>query len=162
MFGGSDALRRADRRPRSDAQGARRVHRRDRRSRRTRSCRACKPFATWDETVAYTKQNAADRTVLMERAGRQGREPWTWVRTQGKGRVFYTAYGHDQRTWSNPEFQTLVEKAIVWAVDEPARRAYPAAEDAGRRPTSTASIVPNYENRDPAPKYQLPFTPTTR
>ena len=24
-----------------------------------------------------------------------GKEPWTWVRTQGKGRVFYTAWGHD-------------------------------------------------------------------
>ena len=66
--------------------------------------------------VAYTKQNAADRTVLMERADGGARTPWTWVRTQGKGRVFYTAYGHDQRTWNNPGFQTLIEKAIVWTV----------------------------------------------
>ena len=43
--------------------------------------------------------------------GRQGREPYTWVRTHGKGRVFYTAFGHDERTWSNPGFQQLVEQA---------------------------------------------------
>ena len=43
------------------------------------------------------------------------KEPWTWVRTQGKGRVFYTAWGHDQRTWSNPGFQNLVERGIRWA-----------------------------------------------
>ena len=29
--------------------------------------------------------------------GGSGREPWTWVRMHGTGRVFYTAYGHDER-----------------------------------------------------------------
>ena len=79
------------------------------------------PFTTWDETVTFTKQNTTDRTVLMERVDGTGRTPWTWVRTQGKGRVFYSAYGHDQRTWNNDGFKTLVEKAIVWSVPEPAR-----------------------------------------
>ena len=37
-------------------------------------------------------------------------EPWTWVRTYGKGRVFYTAWGHDQRTWGQVGFQKLVEQ----------------------------------------------------
>lgn len=36
-------------------------------------------------------------------------------RDQGKGRVFYTAWGHDQRTWSNHNFQVLLENAIRWA-----------------------------------------------
>src|SRR5439155_9223912 len=35
---------------------------------------------------------------------------------QGKGRVFYTAWGHDRRTWTNPGFQNLVERGIRWAV----------------------------------------------
>ncbi|MFP6693664.1 MAG: PVC-type heme-binding CxxCH protein, partial [Pirellulales bacterium] len=49
-----------------------------------------------------------------------GREPWTWVRTHGKGRVFYTAWGHDQRTWGNAGFQNLVERGIRWAAgDDP-------------------------------------------
>ena len=38
------------------------------------------------------------------------------MRTQGKGRVFYTAWGHDERTWGNPGFQNLVERGIRWAV----------------------------------------------
>jgi putative membrane-bound dehydrogenase-like protein len=116
-----------------------------------------KPFATWDETYVHTKHNPANRTVLMERVDAQGREPWTWVRTQGKGRVFYTAYGHDQRTWSNPGFHKLIEQATVWAVSEPARRAYLEM----KMPEVAyvdGFIVPNYENRDPAPKYQMPFT----
>ena len=113
---------------------------------------------TWDETYVHTKHNTADRTVLMERVDAQGREPWTWVRTQGKGRVFYTAYGHDERTWSKPEFQTLVERAVAWAVDDAARRSWQQLEI----PPVTyvdGFNVPNYEQRDPAPKYQLPFTP---
>jgi putative membrane-bound dehydrogenase-like protein len=114
------------------------------------------PFATWDETVVLTKQNPTGRTVLMERVDGTGRTPWTWVRNQGKGRVFYTAYGHDQRTWNNPAFQTLVERAVVWSVPESARQAFRQLK---MPPVNYADgmNVPNYENRDPAPKYQLPF-----
>jgi uncharacterized protein len=116
-----------------------------------------KPFQTWDETYVHTRHNPVDRTVLMERVDEQGREPYTWVRTQGKGRVFYTAYGHDQRTWSQPGFLQLIQQGIVWAVDQAARRAWQQLE----MPDVTyieGFNVPNYENRDPAPKYQMPFS----
>src|SRR5262245_58729387 len=73
-------------------------------------------FESWDETYVHTKHNTRNRTVLEYREDRQGKEPWTWVRTQGKGRVFYTAWGHDERTWSNPGFHNLVERGIRWAV----------------------------------------------
>ncbi len=73
------------------------------------------PFRVWDETYVHTMHNA-DRTVLMERVDDAGREPWTWVRTHGKGRVFYTAYGHDERVWGHPMFHRLIRNAIRWAV----------------------------------------------
>ncbi|MCI0358658.1 MAG: ThuA domain-containing protein [Planctomycetaceae bacterium] len=77
-------------------------------------------FESWDETYVHTKHNEKDRTVLEWRQEGDRREPWTWVRTHGKGRVFYTAWGHDQRTWGNPGFQNLVERGIRWAVgDDP-------------------------------------------
>jgi type 1 glutamine amidotransferase len=47
-----------------------------------------RPFSTWDETYVHTRHNPTDRTVLMERVDAEGREPYTWVRNQGKGRVF--------------------------------------------------------------------------
>ena len=77
-------------------------------------------FESWDETYVHRKHNETDRTVLECRdqgtqAEGQTSEPWTWVRTQGKGRVFYTAWGHDLRTWNNPGFQNLVERGIRWA-----------------------------------------------
>ena len=116
------------------------------------------PFSTWDEVFVPAQQPApADRTVLMERVDGSQREPLAWVRTQGKGRVFYTAYGHDARTWSQAGFQKLIEQAVRWAVDEPARQAW----DALKMPLLAwvdGFNVPNYEQRNPAPAYQLPLT----
>ena len=76
------------------------------------------PFRTWDETYVHTKHNAKDRHVLQTRDDQAGAEPWTWTRTQGKGRVFYTAYGHDARTWGHPGFHDLVERGIRWAANK--------------------------------------------
>lgn len=73
------------------------------------------PFHTWDETYVHHKHNARDRHLLQTRVEGNGEEPWTWVRTHGKGRVFYTAYGHDARTWSDPGFNDLIERGIRWA-----------------------------------------------
>jgi putative membrane-bound dehydrogenase-like protein len=75
-----------------------------------------KGFESFDETYVHTKHNEKDRTVLEYREDKKGKEPWTWVRTHGKGRVFYTAWGHDERTWGNPGFHDLVERGIRWAV----------------------------------------------
>lgn len=77
-------------------------------------------FTSWDETYIHTLHNEENRTVLEYRVeGDQApgntKEPWTWVRRHGKGRVFYTAWGHDSRTWTNPGFPNLVERGIRWA-----------------------------------------------
>ena len=72
------------------------------------------PIESWDETYVHTKHNT-NRVVLAERREGDHAEPYTWVRESGKGRVFYTAWGHDERTWSNPGFQALVERGIRWA-----------------------------------------------
>ncbi|MEQ8767833.1 MAG: ThuA domain-containing protein [Planctomycetota bacterium] len=72
-------------------------------------------FASFDETYVHTRHNQ-DRQVLMVRDEPDGSsEPYTWVRTHGKGRVFYTALGHDQRTWGQPEFADLIEAGLRWA-----------------------------------------------
>jgi putative membrane-bound dehydrogenase-like protein len=74
-----------------------------------------KSFSSWDETYVHTKHNEKGRTVLEVRAEGELKEPWTWVREQGKGRVFYTAWGHDHRTWEHPGFQNLLERGVRWA-----------------------------------------------
>ncbi len=76
------------------------------------------PFHTWDETYVHTKHNTKNRHVLQVRSDKDGDEPWTWTRTHGKGRVFYTAYGHDTRTWDQPGFQDLIERGLRWAANK--------------------------------------------
>lgn len=77
-----------------------------------------KGFSSWDETYVHTKHNEKGRAVLEYRVEGDVKEPWTWVRTHGKGRVFYTAWGHDQRTWGHPGFQNLVERGLRWACND--------------------------------------------
>src|SRR5690606_2738190 len=71
-------------------------------------------FASWDETYVHTKHNP-DKQVLSVRRSGTHEEPWTWVRTHGEGRVFYTAWGHDGRTWSKSGCQELLNRGIRWA-----------------------------------------------
>lgn len=113
-------------------------------------------FETWDETYVHSHLND-DMTILMERVEGDHREPWTWVREQGKGRVFYTAYGHDERTWSKPEFHNLVANGVLWAVGD--KVAKQVADYNIPVPTFEDADVPNYENRDPAPQFQHPLSP---
>ena len=72
------------------------------------------PFSTWDETYVHKNLND-DRTDLQVRDEKGRPESWTWVRDQGTGRVFYTAYGHDGRTWEKPNFQKMITAATIWA-----------------------------------------------
>src|SRR5690606_37269509 len=110
----------------------------------------------WDETYVHDKI-ADDIVVLMERVDSTHREPYTWVKEQGKGRVFYTAFGHDERTFRNPGFLQLVKSGIRWAVGEEAVKKMEAYTIA--QPTYEEGRMPNYERRDPAPRYQLPLSP---
>ncbi|WP_161890463.1 PVC-type heme-binding CxxCH protein [Pontibacter russatus] len=112
-------------------------------------------FETWDETYVHHKLNP-DMTVLMERVEGDHHEPWTWVRDQGKGKVFYTAYGHDERTWGNPGFHALVASGVKWAVSDEAKERLARLNIP--TPTFEEANIPNYEQRDPAPRLQHPLS----
>ncbi len=40
----------------------------------------------------------------------------TWVREYGKGRVFYTSFGHVESAWDRPDIQKMFLEAIRWAM----------------------------------------------
>ncbi|WP_417574782.1 PVC-type heme-binding CxxCH protein [Negadavirga shengliensis] len=84
-------------------------------------------FATWDETYVHQNINS-DINVLMERVEEGHREPYTWTREEGKGRVFYTAYGHDEKTWQNPGFLKLMTNGILWAMGDQVKAQIAALE----------------------------------
>jgi putative membrane-bound dehydrogenase-like protein len=101
------------------------------------------PIESWDETYVHTKHNT-NRVVLAERRDAEHVEPYTWVRDFGKGRVFYTAWGHDQRTWSNPDFQALVESGIRWASEKTPSRLQPRAGLTPFEYMEAPDRLPNY------------------
>jgi type 1 glutamine amidotransferase len=39
-----------------------------------------------------------------------------WVRTPGRGRVFYDALGHFTATWSDPRQRALVRSGLRWVL----------------------------------------------
>ncbi len=113
-------------------------------------------FTTKDETYVHDKISK-NIEVLMERVAGDHHEPYTWIRPYGKGRVFYTAYGHDENTFNNPNFLKLVENGIFYAIGDAAKARLDAFKIAA--PKYFDGPVPNYEKRDPAPKVQQSLTP---
>ncbi|MCW1922295.1 ThuA domain-containing protein [Luteolibacter arcticus] len=108
-----------------------------------------KPFETWDETYRHHRLSD-DITVLQKR----GDEPWTWVRQQGKGRVFYTAHGHDERCWKQEGFHDLLERGIRWAVGENV-----TLLDLPELKYEVPMLPARYETKLPVPKIQSPLSP---
>ncbi|MDR3109359.1 MAG: PmoA family protein [Planctomycetaceae bacterium] len=84
-----------------------------------------KSFKTFEEW--YCHKNFADDIhifALLETAGMEGvmydrpRFPIVWGRTEDKGRVFYSAFGHFDNYWQNAENMQLVLQLIKAATGE--------------------------------------------
>ncbi|MFN8354428.1 MAG: PVC-type heme-binding CxxCH protein [Spirosomataceae bacterium] len=123
-------------------------------------------FKTLDETYLHSKLQA-DNLVLTEREiqpdqykdkPNQKTEPYTWVRTHGQGRVFYTAYGHDENTWGQPGFMALLEKGIHWAVGDKALNDFKALNPQSF--TYREVKLPNYEKRSEPQVQQGALSPS--
>jgi uncharacterized protein len=120
---------------------------------------------SFDETYLHTAlQN--DNNVLMARDIKADQqkdkpgvktEPYTWIRKYGLGNVFYTAYGHDENTWSNTNFQQLIYNGILFTVKEEAKAAHKALNP---KPFEyKEAFLPNYEKREGPQLQQMPLTP---
>ncbi|MCF2498740.1 PVC-type heme-binding CxxCH protein [Dyadobacter chenhuakuii] len=115
-------------------------------------------FETWDETYVHKNLNP-DKTVLGERVEGNVHEPYTWVRNEGKGRVFYTAYGHEDSTWTNRGFLDLVRNGVMWAVGDKVKAEIAALKlpDVDIYQSDTIS---HYTKRHVVPKMQESLSPS--
>jgi putative membrane-bound dehydrogenase-like protein len=124
--------------------------------------RGLNPIESWDETYVHEMHNEKDRTVLGYRIEGDHKEPYTWVRTQGKGRVFYTAWGHDQRTWGNVDFQNLLERGIRWAAGDWAMSPQPSLKPYAFSEANLPNYLPGRAwgtIGEPISKMQDPISP---
>jgi hypothetical protein len=74
---------------------------------------ACKNFAK-DLHVILVQETK----FMRGEAYRRPDFPQTWVRMQGKGRVFYSSLGHREEVWTNPFFQALAGAGIAWTTNQ--------------------------------------------
>jgi len=82
------------------------------------------PRFRWrDEIYQYDPRYKPDNVrvlISLDMAASTPRHPWhvpvSWVRDYGKGRVFYTNFGHNESTWSDPTFQEHAAEGIAWAL----------------------------------------------
>jgi scyllo-inositol 2-dehydrogenase (NADP+) len=64
------------------------------------------------------ERKADDLDVFMTAQWQGGPQPMAYTRPYGDGRVFYSANGHDERAFRNPEFQRLAIRGLLWAAAE--------------------------------------------
>ncbi len=72
-----------------------------------------------------------------------------WCRNYGRGRVFYTAFGHFDDTWRDPRIQTMLRNALLWLAgdlpgDATPRSALPSVSSGGV--VNAASFAPAPQN----------------
>ena len=72
-------------------------------------------FTLYDEP--YNLEPRADVTVHARVEHESiGTSPAIWTAAHGDGRVCYFSCGHAPRTWLDPEFRTVVERAVDWVI----------------------------------------------
>lgn len=80
-------------------------------------------FRWQDEIYQYDARYNPDTLrvlVSLDMQASSPREPWhvpvSWVRDYGRGRVFYTNFGHNEATWKEPMFQKHMAEGMAWAL----------------------------------------------
>ena len=71
---------------------------------------------TGDELYNTDKMRPEAHPLLKVKSPHDGREHVVaWTNEIGKGRVFATTLGHDQKTASDPDYQKLLARGLLWA-----------------------------------------------
>jgi type 1 glutamine amidotransferase len=82
-------------------------------------------FEKFDEWYNFKKPLATHMNVLIDidetsYKGKQmgTKHPISWYHTYEGGRIFYTAMGHTNKTYSNPLFLKHIEEGMRWSLNE--------------------------------------------
>jgi type 1 glutamine amidotransferase len=71
-------------------------------------------FVIDDEFYVF-ETNPRRRAHVLARRATTADEPLVWWRREGRGRVFYSALGHPDSAWTDPNNLRLVEDGLRWA-----------------------------------------------
>lgn len=77
-------------------------------------------FRAWSRPEVHVLLRLDPRSVDVGRGKRaDGDYALAWTRADGRGRVFYTALGHEPGVWADGRFQAHLLGAIQWALGGP-------------------------------------------
>jgi len=77
-------------------------------------------FRAWSRPEVHVLLRLDPRSVDVGRGKRaDGDYALAWTRADGRGRVFYTALGHEPGMWADGRFQAHLLGAIQWALGGP-------------------------------------------
>jgi type 1 glutamine amidotransferase len=75
-------------------------------------------FRAWSRPAVHVLLRLDTRSVDAGRGRRSdGDYALAWTKRYGRGRVFYTALGHEPAVWEDARFQAHLLGAIQWALD---------------------------------------------
>ena len=69
-----------------------------------------------DQIRVVLRLDVSKLPVNSQLHNKTGDFPLAWAKMYGKGRVFYSALGHDRKTWDNPDVYQLYFEAIKWSL----------------------------------------------
>ncbi len=75
------------------------------------------PYSRADVDVLARLDTRALDTSLPGVHRSDGDFPVAWIKSYGKGRVFYSGLGHTDAAWDDPRVQTLFLQGIKWAIN---------------------------------------------
>lgn len=104
-------------------------------------------YTSFDEPYQNININP-DITLLGTRDGignEADGQPYTWIRTQEAGRVFYHANGHDTSSWSQPNFQELMIRGTEWVARAGSGHLFEKISGLTLTPTREISFVAEVE-----------------
>jgi type 1 glutamine amidotransferase len=79
-------------------------------------------FRGWSRDGVHVLFALDPRSVDVGRGKRADRDyALAWTRREGRGRVFYTALGHDREVWEDERFRRHLLEGIRWAIDNDRR-----------------------------------------
>ena len=74
-------------------------------------------FRAWSRAEVHVLLRLDSRSVDVGRGKRVDRDyALAWTRSYGRGRVIYTALGHEPAVWADARFQAHLLGAIRWAL----------------------------------------------
>ena len=72
-------------------------------------------FRIHDETYQNEYHPKFKLRSLFRMDRGQEQQSMGWVQDYGRGRVFNTTLGHDDKAWKSEAFQNIVRRGIYWA-----------------------------------------------